>query len=128
MRASTWIEMPWELTLGERCLIGDNVTIYNLGRITIGDDTVVSQGAHLCAGTHDYTDPAFPLRRDPITIGKHAWIAADAFVGPGIEVGDGAVVGARAVVTRNVAPWSVVGGNPARAIKDRDMKSILPDS
>ncbi len=124
LRASTWIEMPWQLALGDRCLLGEDVKIYNLGEISIGDDTVVSQGAHLCAGTHDYTDPAFPLRRGTIRVGKHAWIAADAFVGPNIEVGDGAVVGARAVVTRNVEPWTVVAGNPARPIKDRDPMDI----
>ncbi len=121
LRASTWIEMPWQLTLGERCLIGDDVKLYNLGAITIGNDTVISQGTHLCAGTHDYTDPAFPLKRAPIHVGAQVWIAADAFVGPGIEIGDGAVVGARAVVTRRVEPWCVVGGNPARPIKQREM-------
>jgi len=128
LRASTWIEMPWQLTLGDRCLFGDNVTLYNLGEISIDDDTVVSQGAHLCAGTHDYTDPAFPLKRATIRIGKHAWIAAEAFVGPDIEIGDGAVVGARAVVTRNVEPWTVVGGNPAKPIKDRKVLSVSPSS
>ncbi len=128
MRASTWIEMPWHLALGDRCLIGDGVKIYNLGDIAVGDDTVISQGVHLCAGTHDYTDPAFPLRRKPIHIGKQAWIAADAFVGPGMEIGDGAVVGARAVVTRNVEPWTVVGGNPARLIKKRERQDVASAS
>jgi putative colanic acid biosynthesis acetyltransferase WcaF len=120
--------MPWQLTLGNRCLIGENVKLYNLGEISIGDDTVVSQGAHLCAGTHDYTDPAFPLQRDPIHVGEHVWIAADAFVGPGAEIGDGAVVGARAVVTGNVEPWSVVGGHPARLIKSRDRQDATAES
>lgn len=115
--------MPWQLTLGERCLVDDDVTLYNLGEITIGDDTVISQHAHLCAGTHDYTDPAFPLQRESIHIGRRVWIAADAYLGPGIEIGDGAVVGARAVVTHNVDPWTVVAGNPAHAIKDRPRKN-----
>jgi len=123
LRASTWVEMPWQLTLGDRCVIGNDVKLYNLGEITIGNDTVISQGAHLCAGTHDYTDPTFPLKREPIHVGTQVWIAAEAFVGPGIEIGDGAVVAARAVVTRKVEPWCVVGGNPARPIKEREMGS-----
>jgi putative colanic acid biosynthesis acetyltransferase WcaF len=121
LRASTWIEMPWQLTLGDRCLIGGDVNIYNLGEISIGDDTVVSQGAHLCAGTHDYMDPSFPLQRQPIRIGKQVWIAAEAFVAAGVTIGDGAVIGARAVVTSDVEPWTIVAGNPARPIKKRDM-------
>ncbi len=121
IKATAWVEMPWQLTLGERCLIGSRVNIYSLGTISIGDDTVISQGAHLCAGTHDYTDPSFPLQRCPIRIGKQVWIAADAFVGPGVTIGDGAVVGARAVVTKDVEPWTIVGGNPARPIKKREM-------
>ena len=128
LRASTWIEMPWQLTLGQDCLLGDGVRIYNLGEITIGDDSVVSQDAHLCAGSHDYTEPSFPLKQATIQIGKHVWIAADAFVGPGIVIGDGAVVGARACVTRNVEPWCVVGGNPAQPIKQRILKGVSADS
>lgn len=127
LRATTWIEMPWELTLGNRVLLGDKVRIYNLGAITIGDDSVVSQGAHLCGGTHDFTDPAFPLRRETVSIGKHVWIATEAFVGPGVTIADGAVVGARAVVVRDVAPWTVVGGNPAEPIGSRTLKGISPE-
>jgi putative colanic acid biosynthesis acetyltransferase WcaF len=126
LRASTWIEMPWELTVGDRCLFGESVTIYNLGEISIGNDTVISQGAHLCGGTHDYTDPSFPLRREGIRVGEHVWIAADAFVGPGVTIGNGAVVAARAVVTADVEPWTVVGGNPARPIKRRELHGISP--
>ncbi|MBT3294586.1 MAG: putative colanic acid biosynthesis acetyltransferase [Verrucomicrobia bacterium] len=119
LRASTWIEMPWQLALGERCLLGDHVRIYNLGPLSIGDDSVISQNAHLCGGTHDYTDPTFALKREEIRIGKQAWIAADAFVGPGVTIGDGAIVGARAVAIGDVAPWTIVGGNPAQPIKQR---------
>ncbi len=119
MRASTRIAMPWQIEIGSRCLFGERTRLYNLGHMTIGDDTVISQGAHLCGGTHDYTDPAFPLQRRNIHVGKQVWIAADAFVGPGVTIGDGAVVGARAVVVKDVPAWTVVGGNPARPIKER---------
>ena len=128
LRASTWIEMPWQLTVGDRCLVGENVRIYNLGHISVGDDTVISQNVHLCGGTHDYTDPAFPLQRCDITIGHHAWIAADAFVGPGVTIGDGVVASARAVVVKDAAAWTVVGGNPARLIKPRALTGISPEA
>ena len=127
LRASTRIEMPWQLSIGDRCLFGDKVTVYNLGNVAVGDDTVISQGAHICGGTHDYTDPSFPLVRQDIRIGSHVWIAADAFVGPGVTIGDGAIVGARAVVTGDVEPWTIVGGNPARPIKRRILTGISPE-
>lgn len=124
--ASTRIEMPWLLTVGRECSIGPRVRIYNLGHVRIGDFTVISQDACLCGGTHDYTDPTYPLLRKPITIGNWVWIGAGAFIGPGVTIGDGAVIGARAVVVKDVAPWTVVGGNPARRIKDRQLKGIHP--
>jgi len=126
LRASTWVEMPWQLSLGDRCLLGDHVRIYNLGHITIGSDTVISQNAHLCGGSHDYTDPTFPLQRCDITIGDHAWLAADVFVGPGVTIAEGAIAGARAVVVKDVDAWTIVGGNPARTIKPRPLTGISP--
>ncbi len=90
-----------------------------LGSPMIGSSLTISQRAHLCAGTHDYTDPAMPLLKPPIVIEDDAWICADAFVGPGVTVGQGAVVGARAVVVKDVPPWTIVAGNPARIVKRR---------
>lgn len=110
---------PWNLVIGDHVGIGDGVTLYSMAAITIGTRAVVSQGAHLCTGTHDYEDPRFQLRALPITIGNHAWICAEAFVGPGVQVGDGAVVGARAVAFRNVPAYTVVAGNPANHVKNR---------
>ena len=75
--------------------------------------------AHLCAGTHDHTKSDFPLLRPPILIGDQSWVCADAFVGPGVTIGEGAIVGAGAVVTKDLAPWMIAVGNPARAIKRR---------
>lgn len=122
IRPSCWIEIPWNLEIGETCAIGDRAILYSLGKITIGRLVSVSQYAHLCAGTHDYTLRSFPLLALPIRIGDGVWIAADAFVGPGVTVGDRSVVGARATVVNDVPPDVVVAGNPARVIKPRVQK------
>jgi putative colanic acid biosynthesis acetyltransferase WcaF len=114
------IFLPWNLQIGEYSAIGDRAIIYNLGPITIGDRTTVSQNAHLCAGTHDYRDPAFLLIRAPITLGNDVWVCADAFIGPGVTVCDHAIVAARGVVVRDVEPGISVGGNPARLLKRRE--------
>ncbi|MBP9181992.1 MAG: acetyltransferase [Fuscovulum sp.] len=114
---SVRITIPWNLELGPQCAVGDRVILYALGPITIGARATVSQGAHLCAGTHDLSDPSRPLLKPPIRIGEDAWICADAFIGPGVTVGRAAIVGARAVAMRNVAEQTTVVGNPARAIE-----------
>jgi putative colanic acid biosynthesis acetyltransferase WcaF len=115
--------MPWNLSIGDWSAIGDGVHLYTLGAVTIGRAVTISQRAHLCAGSHDYTRPEMPLLKLPIDIGNSAWICAEAFVGPGVSVGEGAVVGARAVAMRDVPAWKVVAGNPARVIKDRELLS-----
>lgn len=122
---SAWIEMPWLLSMGAHSTLGPRAIIYNLGGVSIGEQTVISQGAHVCGGTHDHTDPTLPLQRLPITIGSSVWICADAFVGPGVRVGDGAIVGARAVVGKDIEPWHIVAGNPASFVKKRTLKSSL---
>ena len=120
---STMIYMPWNLKIDDWSAIGEDAYIYNLGMITIGKRVTISNRAHLCAGTHDYTLPELPLLKPPIQINDQAWICADAFVGPGVTVGEGAIVGARAVVVKNVDQWSIVAGNPARFIKKRVIKT-----
>jgi putative colanic acid biosynthesis acetyltransferase WcaF len=119
---STKIYFPWNLTVGDWSALGEDVLVYNLGPVTIGSCATISHRAHLCAGTHDYTQPDLPLLKPPIAIKDQAWICADAFVGPNVTVGAGAVVGARAVVMKDVEPWTVVAGNPARVIKKREIK------
>lgn len=119
IRPSARVEIPWNLTMLDYASLGDRAIVYNLGPITIGRRTTISQGAHLCAGTHDYTRRSMPLIRPTITIGDDCWIAADAFVGPGVTVADGAILGARACAFKDVPPWSIFGGNPARKIADR---------
>jgi putative colanic acid biosynthesis acetyltransferase WcaF len=118
---SARIYFPWNLQIGSWSAIGEWALIYNLGKISIGEHATISQNAHLCAGTHDYSDPAMPLLKPPITIGSSVWICADAFVGPGVAVSDGAVVGARSVVVKDVPAWMVVAGNPAKFVKPRVM-------
>lgn len=117
--SSTRIYFPWKLQVGDNSSIGEWALIYNLGKVFIGENASISHGAHLCAGTHDYTRSDFPLIKPPISIGNAAWICADAFVGPGVTVGAGAIVGARAVATSDVEAWTVVAGNPARFVKAR---------
>lgn len=121
--SSSMIYFPWNLEIGDWSSIGEHAYIYNLGIIRIGEKTTVSQRVHLCAGTHDYTDPTLPLRKPGITIENEVWVAADAFIGPGVTVHSGAVVGARSVVCKDVDSWLVVAGNPAKAIKKRVLVS-----
>jgi putative colanic acid biosynthesis acetyltransferase WcaF len=116
---STHIYFPWNLEIGDWSSIGEWTLVYNLGPVRIGQHSTISQRVHLCAGTHDYTDPSMPLMKPPITIGNSVWVCADAFVGPSVVVDDGAVVGARGVVVRNVPEWTVVAGNPAKPVKAR---------
>jgi len=118
---SAIIYFPWNLEAADETAIGEQVFIYNLGRVTLGSRVTISHRAHLCAGTHDHTKPDFPLLRPPIVIESGAWICADAFVGPGVTVGEGAIVGARAVAVKDVKPGSIVVGNPARESKKREI-------
>ncbi|MGA6828434.1 putative colanic acid biosynthesis acetyltransferase [Nitrospira sp. NS4] len=114
---SARIWAPWNLSMEEGSCLGDHVDCYAVDRITLEPYATVSQYAFLCTAGHDYTVKAMPVITAPIRIGRRAWVAADAFVGPGVMIGEGAVVGARASVFRHVDPWTVVGGNPARIIK-----------
>ena len=114
---SVRITMPWNIDVGDFAAVGDRAILYALGPITIGARATVSQGAHLCAGTHNIRKPDRPLMKPPITIGEDVWVAADAFIGPDVEIGAGAIVGARAVVFKSVNPGMIVVGNQARAVR-----------
>jgi putative colanic acid biosynthesis acetyltransferase WcaF len=118
------IWVPWNLHMDEFSTIGNGAEIYNLAVVRIGANSVISQRAYLCTATHDYTKADFPLYSRPITIGASAWIAACAFIAPGINVGEGAVVGACSIVTKDVPPWTVNAGNPCRVIKPRQLDQI----
>lgn len=105
---------PWQLEIGDRVLIGNGVTLYNMAPMKIGARCVISQGAHLCGGTHDIDSPNFQLVARAIELEPEVWICAEAFVGPGVRVAEGCVIGARAVLTKSApVPWTVWKGNPA---------------
>ncbi len=119
VRRTLKVECPWNLTVGENSCLGDGVILYCLGKVTIGDRVSISQHAHLCAGTHDYTKDDMPLLRHPISIGDDVWLATDSFVGPNVTVGEKAILGARAVAMRDLDPNTIYSGNPAVIIKKR---------
>jgi putative colanic acid biosynthesis acetyltransferase WcaF len=113
------IAQPWNLELGDEVTIGEGVRLYNLGRIEVQAGAMISQYAHLCAGTHDYTLSNMPLMKGGIQIGEGSWICAEAFIGPGCTIGPFSIVGARAVVLKSFPAFSIAGGNPASFIKPR---------
>jgi len=117
---------PWSLTLGRYCTLGRGVEVYNYANISVGEQATVSQETYLCSASHDFEDPTMPLIYHPIVIGAQAWLAAGCFIGPGVQVGEGAVVGARSVVVKDVPAWTVVAGNPARFIKLRQVRGKSP--
>jgi putative colanic acid biosynthesis acetyltransferase WcaF len=120
--ASVKIWAPWNLEMGANATFGPQVDCYNQGKISIGANTIISQKTHLCASSHDYTKKDFPLMVKPITIKNGVWVAAEAFVGPGVTIGDNAVIAARAVVVKDVDENNIVGGNPAKIIKSRSFE------
>jgi len=103
------------------------VDCYDVAPVRIGAHAVVSQYSYLCTASHDDRIPTFPLIKKPIVINDRAWVAADVFVGPGVTVGEGAVVGARSSVFKDVEAWTVVGGTPARPIRKREVIAGGPD-
>jgi len=113
------IVFPWKLSLAPRAMVGPRVTLYNLARITLQRGANISQNCHLCAGTHDITQWSMPLLTAPIVIGKNVWLGADVFVGPGVNIGELSVVGARSVVVRDLPAGKICVGHPCRAVKDR---------
>ena len=122
IRPSVNIEVPWMVEIDDDATVGDYAIIYSLGMVTIGKRSIISQYAHLCAGTHDYADHAFKLIRDPVTVGSDVWVGTDAFIGPGVKIGDLSVVGARSSVYKDLPPRMVCVGNPAKPIKERNLK------
>ena len=125
INSSAKIWAPWNVELGKCVAIGAEVKIYSVDKITIGDKITISQGAYLCTASHDIRHVNKPLIHKPIHVGDFSWICADAFVSMGIAIGEGAVVGARAAVFKDVEPWTVVGGNPAKFIKKREILDDL---
>lgn len=110
---------PPNLEMAEYTVLGPRVNCYSMGEITLRAYAVVSQGAHLCTGSHRINTPDFQLYTRPIEIGASCWVGADAFVGPGVNISEGAVLAARAVAFSDICAWSVYRGNPAVFLKDR---------
>lgn len=119
--ATVRVFQPWMLTMRDYVCLAEGVDCYNAAPVTIGRNATVSQRAFLCTAGHDITDPHHRQTEAPITIADRAWVCAEAFVGQGVTVGEGAVCAARAVVIKDVEPWTVVGGNPAKYLKMRKL-------
>lgn len=119
VRSSVRVWQPGNLVMGAHSSLGPGVICYNVAPIILGDFAIVSQRAHLCTGTHDVDRETFPLVARGITIGRGAWIAAEAFVGPGVDVGERAVLGARGVAVRPLEAGMIYVGNPARLVRPR---------
>ena len=114
---------PCNLHMGEWSIISEECNIYSVDKVVIGDRVAISREVFICGASHDITSPIMELKHAPVVIGSDVWIGARAIVLPGVSVGDGAVVAAGAVVTKDVVPWTVVGGNPAKFIKKRELKN-----
>lgn len=127
IRSSVNITYPWKVEIGDRAWIGDDVELYSLGEIVIGHDSVISQGSYLCTGSHDFRDPSFPIFAERIVVEPEVWVAAQCFVGPGVTIGRGAVIGARSLVLADVPANAVAGGHPAKIVGDRRQRNRIPD-
>lgn len=119
IRPTVKITYPWKVSIGDNSWIGDGVELYSLGKITIGNNSVISQGTYICAADHDYEKVDFPIRERPVTIGDQVWVGAKCFIGPGVSIADGVVLGAASTTFKDLPPNTVCVGSPARIIKER---------
>ena len=119
VRPNARLHYPWRIEIGDYSSIGDDVCLYSIAPIKIGDHSVISQKSFLCTAGHDYDDPHFKTQVKPILVGTGVWIAADVFVAPGVTIGDNAVIGARSSVFHNMPPGMVCYGYPCRPVKRR---------
>ena len=121
--SSAKIFAPWNLIMGDYSTIAPDVDCYCAGVIRIGSHSTVSQYSYLCSASHDFEQPTMPLQVGTIVVGSQVWIAADVFVGPNVEIGDGAVVGARSSVFTNLPSWMLCVGNPAKPKRERKVRN-----
>lgn len=119
IRPSAQITYPWKLTIGDHSWIGDEVVLYTLGEIEVGENAVISQRSYICTGTHDYTSSDFRIYAEKIKIGNKCWLATDVYVAPGVTIGDKTVVGARSSVFKDLPENMICIGNPAKSVKPR---------
>ena len=119
IRPTAVVTFPWKLSIGDWSWIGDNVTLYTLGEIIIGDNVVVSQHSYICSGSHDYSSSAFDIFSKPVHVESEVWLASDVFVSPGVRIMRGAVVGARSLVLHDLPEMMICAGHPAKPIRKR---------
>jgi putative colanic acid biosynthesis acetyltransferase WcaF len=117
VRANVNISFPWRLSLGDDVWLGEEVMILSLAQVTVESDVCISQRAFLCTGSHEFASAGFDLIVKPITVRNRSWIAAQAFIGPGVEIGSGSLVSATSVALKDVPPGVLVRGNPAVVVK-----------
>jgi putative colanic acid biosynthesis acetyltransferase WcaF len=118
------VKYPWLLRVGDHSWLGEDVWIDNLAPIDIADNVCVSQGAYLCTGNHNWSDPAFGLRAQPITLRAGSWVGARGVVCPGVEFGEGSIAAAGSVVMNSLQPWTIHAGNPATLRRTRVIKRL----
>ena len=117
---SVQVWAPWNLEIGNNSCLSHFVDCYCVDKVYLGHNVTVSQYSFLCTASHDYNEVNLPLIAAPIRIEDHAWITADVFIGPGVTIGEGAVVLARSTVIASVQPWLVMGGSPIKKINTRN--------
>ncbi len=122
------VKYPWHLEIGNDCWIGEDCWIDNLTNVQIGNNACISQGAYLCTGNHDWSDPRFGLRTEPIQLGEGSWAGAKCILMPGTMLGRNAIVAAGAVVKGWVPDSEIHAGNPARLVRVRTIRELEPES
>lgn len=120
---SARIEVPWNLIMHDRACLGERACAYSLGVIELMGRSTVAQESYLCTGTHEFENPDLPLKTAKITVGEDAFLGARSFVLPGVSIGQGAVIGACSVVTKDMPAWTYCYGSPCKPVKPRTMKA-----
>jgi len=128
IRPSVKVTYPWKVTIGDYAWIGEDVELYSLAEIEIGNNAVVSQHSYLCAGDHDYRYSDFPIRGKAIRIADEAWVASHSFIAPGVTIGQGAVVAACSAVFRDMPAGMICMGSPCRPVRPRADDSPMPQA
>lgn len=119
VKPSVEVKYPWHLVVGDHCWIGEHVWIDNLTTVRLESNVCLSQGAYLCTGNHDWTDPHFGLLIAPVHLAEGSWAGAKSILAPGTVLGRGSVAAAGAVVSGTVPDFEIHAGNPARFVRQR---------
>ena len=117
---------PWNLVCEDRVSLADDAELYNPSKFYLGSHAIISQGAYVCGATHTYNDPAFPLISMPMRFGAYSWVCAKAIVSPGVSLGNGAILGLGSIATRDLEPFGVYAGVPAKKVKERERSAVPP--